>query len=276
MNGPRQVAIIGLGLMGGSIAQDLVGSGTRILAYEQADEVARAALESGSIDEVLDASLHGIERADLVILAVPVDQTLALLTRLSRIVSPGTVLTDVGSTKATIVAEAERVGLGAAFVGSHPLAGDHRSGWGASRPGLYRGAPIFVCPGEESAPAAVERVLDFWSALGGHCQLLDPREHDTRMAWVSHLPQIASTAIANAVAGAGYRSGQVGPGGRDMTRLAASSPAMWSAICRANQEPIQQAISALQEQLADFRAALEEGDPEAIFEFFSRAREWIG
>lgn len=276
MNGPRQVAIIGLGLMGGSIARDLVGSGTRILAYERTDEVAHAALESGTIDELLDASLHGVEGADLIILAVPVDQTLALLTRLSGIVSPRTALTDVGSTKATIVAEAERVGLGRAFVGSHPLAGDHRSGWGASRTGLYRGAPIFVCPGKESAPEAIERVLDFWSALGGNCQLLDPREHDSRMAWISHLPQIASTAIANTVAGAGYRPEQLGPGGRDMTRLAASSPAMWSAICRANREPIRHAVSALQEQLADFSAALDAGDPEAIFEFFSRAREWIG
>ncbi|MEX2582691.1 MAG: prephenate dehydrogenase/arogenate dehydrogenase family protein [Gemmatimonadota bacterium] len=274
MNLPPTVAIVGLGLMGGSLARDLAAAGTRVLAHDPRDEVARAARAAGVVNELLDSTLRGASAADLVVLAVPVDAAADILTRLSGVLDWPIPITDVGSTKAAIADHAESLGLGAVFVGSHPLAGDHRSGWAASRPALYRGATVFVCPGRSASAAAASAVRGLWEAIGSVCVEVDPAEHDRRMAWLSHLPQVAASAVATTLLEAGIAADQLGPGGRDVTRLAGSSPEMWRAIALANAEPLRQAIERLTEQLEILANALRTADSDAIDTFFRRARDW--
>src|SRR5690606_35860061 len=156
-----------------------------------------------------------------------------LLQRIAALTSTAPI-TDVGSTKRAALIAAEKAGLASRFVGAHPLAGDHRSGWNAARANLFRGATVFLCPSATSSPDAVAAVRSFWERLGGTCRIASAAEHDERMAWISHLPQVVASALANTLAAAEHPPADLGPGGRDTTRLAASSPALWGSICTTN------------------------------------------
>jgi len=271
----RRVAVIGLGLMGGSLARDLAAAGATVLGGDAQQERAERALADGVITAVLDDSLSGVRDVDIVVIATPVDATLAILDRLAPVLGERTVVTDVGSTKSTVIAHAVRAGLGRRFVGSHPMAGSHRSGWDASQTGLYGGARVLLCPTPETAPEVVALVASLWTQVGARHELLDAAEHDARLAWSSHLPQVASSAVAAALADAGARPEQMGPGGRDVTRLAASSPAIWVAICLANEADMLRAVRALRGQLGVFETALAAKDTEALRRFFEAGREWL-
>lgn len=273
---PSRAAVIGLGLMGGSLARDLASLGVEVLGHDRDAGAVGAALSSGVLRGALPPSLEGAEAADLLVLAVPVSAAEAILETLAPRLAPGCVVTDLGSTKRSIAGAAERLGLGGRFVGSHPLAGDHRSGWEASRPGLFAGARVFVCPAEGAAPSAREAVRELWLRLGARPEEVDPAEHDRRLAWSSHLPQAASSALARSLAAAGIPRGELGPGGRDVTRLAGSSPEMWTAVCLDNAEAMDQALGALLEELAGFREALRERDADRLFRLFDAARAWSG
>lgn len=270
---PETVAIVGLGLIGGSLARDLRARGVRVLGHDASDATLEAAARVGVIPlrEVTAETLAGVE---LLAVALPVTAAAELLPRVAAAVPAGCVVTDLGSTKRSIVAAAERSGLGGRFVGSHPIAGDHRSGWGASRAGLFVGARVFLSPAPSAGAAAHDRVRAVWEAVGARPEPLGAEEHDRQLAWTSHLPQVASSALAAALQEGGWRPEQLGPGGRDMTRLAASSAAMWSAIAADNAGPIREALLALEERLAAFRAALDRDDARALHDFFSVAARW--
>lgn len=269
---PATAAILGLGLMGGSLARDLVARRVRVLGYDADPGVLHAALGDGVLHGTLDDSLAGLDEAGLVVVATPVDAVASLLSRLAPRLSAEAFVTDVGSTKQAIVEHAEGAGLGERFVGSHPLAGDHRSGWGATRDGLYAGVRVFITPGPRSAPAAVEAIEGLWTALGAACTRIGAEEHDRRMAWASHLPQVASSAVAGALWPAGLTPGDLGPGGRDVTRLAASSPEMWAAICLANAAHLEPAVAAVSERTERFLTALRARDADALLDFFRAGR----
>jgi prephenate dehydrogenase len=208
------------------------------------------------------------------VLAVPVAAAAPLLQHLLPGLAPDCVITDLGSTKRAIVAAAERFGVAERFVGGHPLTGDHRAGWGASRRGLFAGARVFLCPAPGALPAPVAQVRQLWTDLGAEPLEISAEEHDRTLAWSSHLPQIASSALALALDDAAFTPADLGPGGRDATRLAASSPEMWSAICRENADLIEPAVAALELRLFELRAALRSGDAEAVQLFFTRGSRW--
>lgn len=270
----RTVAIAGLGLMGGSLARDLSASGTRVIGHDANTEAALRARAEGAIATLADDSLAAFAEADLIVIAAPVDIAPVLLECLSKVAAPTAAITDVGSTKATIVARAMELGLGERFVGSHPLVGDHRSGWDAARTGLYRGGRVFLCPTSQTNARVVAGIRSFWEELGASCIQLDASEHDRRMAWLSHMPQVTSSALAAALDSAGYPLRSLGPGGRDMTRLAGSSPELWTAICLANAEHIITAIHGLRDRLDAFESALQAEDIESLRDFFTRGHEW--
>lgn len=274
MKVPDTVAILGLGLIGGSIARDLSSLGVRTLGFDRDFSVLREANAQGVVAEPLENSLAGLEKATLVVIATPVDAAIHLLrTTVSRL-ADSAVITDVGSVKRPIETEAVALGIGGRFVGSHPLAGDHRSGWFASRKGLFSGEPVFVCATTESEAAAIEAVESFWSVLGGRTERMDASVHDGRMAWISHLPQVAASALALAIGSAGLGKGDLGPGGRDTLRLAASSPDLWTAITTANADNLSDSVGRLEVTLREFRSALESGDFARLTDLFERARRW--
>jgi prephenate dehydrogenase len=289
-----RVAIVGVGLIGGSLARDLAALGAHVMGFDADAETLGAAMDAGAVHEALPAGpareagggitgagvdLHALASAslDALVLAVPVEVAVPLLAAAAPHLGDVPLVTDVGSTKASIVDAASGLGLGERFVGSHPLAGSHLSGWGASRPGLFRGNRVYLCPsaeggheaGEEPGRGALRRAHALWTSVGAVPQILDSVSHDRLLAWTSHLPQATSTALARALAGAGVGVGDLGPGGSDMTRLAASSPSLWTGIALDNAEALSAGLAALERELAELRASLRARDRDAVQEFFA-------
>jgi len=269
----KSVAIVGLGLMGGSLARDLTERGVSVRAYDADPRHLESALRDGFVAEPLDVTLSGVCHADVVVVAVPVDAATDVLRRVAPYTVNARLITDVGSTKARIVALAGELGLGDRFVGSHPLAGDHRSGWNASRTGLFSNARVYICPTNESP--VVELAANFWRGLGASPTVVSADDHDRQLAWTSHLPHMVSTALALALARAGVERHDLGPGGRDVTRLAGGSPDVWTAIARENAPALDAALAGAERELASIRAALGRLDSAELHERFASARTWF-
>lgn len=269
-------AILGLGLIGGSIARDLAVRNVRVWGFDSDVLTVNAARRARVISRVVDESLDQLREARTVILAVPVDAAADLLTRAAPFLGNATLITDVGSTKGTIVARAQALGLGAKFVGSHPLAGDHRSGWAASRRALFMRAKVFVCPTRTSLPATIKLAHAFWRSLGALPVDLTAKTHDAEVAYTSHLPHLLSAALARTLSRANHPRSALGAGGRDATRLASSSPEMWSAIVAANGPNLTRALDAYSKELRQLRKAASNGDAAAIHELFTATGAWAG
>jgi prephenate dehydrogenase len=270
----RSAGIVGLGLIGGSIARDLHALGVRVLGHDRDRATLDMACAEGAVDVALDASLGGIEQADVVIVAVPV----SLLPDVLRVIGGSTkarLITDVGSTKRSAIAAAESLGVGERFVGSHPMAGDHRCGWKASRRGLFAGATVYLCRSRQTREESMVLAQELWRALEGRPQIIAADTHDHLLAYASHLMQSVAAALALSLEGAGVSRAELGPGGRDMTRLAGGSVEMWSAIARDNADALIPAIRSLETQLARLRAALANNDEGAVRAIFSQARTWF-
>lgn len=270
-----RIAVIGLGLMGGSVARALHVRGVRVLGYDRDGTQLDAALREGVVHEPLDSSFAALASAEVVVVALPVDGTIALLPRIADHVATARLVMDLASTKATIVAAAEAAGLGPRFVGAHPLTGSHRSGWGASRASLFEDARVFLCPTPSTEVATLQLAESFWRELRAGVELLDATEHDDEMAWRSHLPHLLSCALSVTLREAGVRRSSLGPGGRDMTRLAGGAPSMWGPIVDDNADAIGHALDACETQLRFLREALLTGDSTATRQFLESATEWF-
>ena len=270
------VAVLGLGLIGGSLARDLAARGVRVVAYDRDAAALRSAREAGIVRGQMDAGLGGVVGADVVIVATPVDEAHGVLRQIAGLNLGARLVMDVGSTKSSVVATATAVGLGPLFVGSHPLTGDHTSGWSASRERLFDGARVFVCPSGEATTGPVALAMMFWSSLGAIPECIDAREHDERLAWSSHLPHVVSSALSLALSGAGIRRSELGPGGRDVTRLAGSSPDVWTPILRENAPTIAAGLAAVEDELRTMRRLLLATDSAELDGHLTKARAWFG
>jgi len=269
------IAIVGLGLMGGSLARAVSARGARVLAYDRNADHLEDAMRDGVVHVVLGHDLSGVEEADVVVVALPVDATCQAMPTLARRATKAQLLMDLASTKSSVVRCAESAGGGARFVGAHPLAGSHRSGFSAASASLLEGARVFLCPTSCTSPAALRLAEQFWRALGARTEALGACEHDVEMAWCSHLPHIIASALAGTLDDAGLRRAALGPGGRDMTRLAGSSTAMWSAIAADNADAITTALMAYEQKLRAFREAIAARDANATRELLDAGREWF-
>jgi prephenate dehydrogenase len=272
----KSATVVGLGLIGGSVARDFAARGVRVRGYDADREQLDAAVRDGIVSDPLDIDFDGAG-ADVIVLAVPVDQAPAMLRRLARVARSARLVTDVGSTKTSIVNEARVLGLDGCFVGSHPMAGDHRSGWAASRRNLFADALVYLCPTSSTRTHSpvVEVAKHFWRWLGATPCLMDAEAHDRHVAWTSHLPHLVSMALGLALDGAGIERDALGPGGRDTTRLAGSSPEMWTAIATDNRAAIDVALASAESEMAGLRAALRGGDTERLRERFAAAQAWF-
>jgi prephenate dehydrogenase len=269
------VAIVGLGLMGGSLARAVSARGARVLGYDRDAMHVEEATRAGVVHRVLARDLAGIEDADVVLLALPVDATCLALPILARRATKARLLMDVASTKRSVVKCAEAATVGNRFVGAHPLAGSHRSGFGAGRACLFTGARVFLCPTHTTAPTALRLAEHFWHALDACTEALDAGVHDDEMAWRSHLPHFMASALACTLDDAGIPRSALGPGGSDMTRLAGSSTAMWSAIAADNAEAIVTALLAYEEKLRELREAIAGRNDAATRSLLKEGRKWF-
>ncbi len=241
---PR-VAVVGLGLIGGSLARALTRAGYTVAGVDR-PAVARAAKAARAVARSTPRIEEALAVADVVVLAAPPAVNLRLLPRVARAARPGLVVTDVGSVKGPIGRAADRLGL--AFVGGHPMAGNERSGFAASSARLFRGRAWILCPGHRAPVDAVASVKRLARAVGARPVRMSAAEHDRTVAFLSHAPQLVSWALVDAARAdpvARRRLAVAGPGFAGMTRLAASPPALWRDILAQNRREVDRAVGAL-------------------------------
>lgn len=268
------VAVCGLGLIGGSLARALARAGHEVMGYDRSATTLRAARRAGVVRTVFGPDGGGAEAVDVFVIAVPVDQALCVIDRVADALARVPLVTDVGSTKRSIVAHALRTPVATAFVGGHPLAGDHRSGWGAARADLFAGATAYLTPSRRSSARARTLARRLWRAAGAHPRILPAAAHDRLMAAVSHAPQVTASSLATALAAAGVPARRMGRGGRDTSRVAASDPAAWTAILLDNRDAVDPVLGRVERALRDVRRAIARGDGDAVREWLVRAARW--
>jgi prephenate dehydrogenase len=226
------------------------------------------------IDQVSETPEDAVRDRDLVVYAAPLSATLELMEAHAATWGDAAV-TDVVSLKRPLLERARERGFAARYVGAHPMVGGTGTGFRASVDDLFVDRPVWLTPGDAGADA-VERVEGLWRSLGARTRTIDASDHDARMAWVSHLPQLLATALASVVAEQGFEAAELGPGGRDMTRLAASSWDMWRDLVEASRELDVGALEALERELATMRETLASGRWDELGKLIDRMRTWRG
>lgn len=270
----RTAAIIGFGYMGGSIALDLLDQGVQVSAYDIGDTF-RGLAESERFQEVEIAPTPAhAATADVVVLAAPIQMNLRILTELVPDLVNTRLVIDVGSTKRTIVAAANNLGIGERFVGCHPLCGSALSGWNHSRPGLFRDRRVYICPTAESMKPAAGIATTFWQSLGAIVERMDAEEHDRLLALTSHLPQAVATLLGVTLDTRGISRAKLGPGGAKMAELAQSSSGVWSPILLDNMDNVGEALDAFADHLRHLRTELRKKNEQEISRIFDEAGDW--
>jgi prephenate dehydrogenase len=268
------VAIVGVGLIGGSIGRALLARrlARRVIGIGRSQQSLAAARRAGVVTETaLDPAAAA--EADFVVVAAGVRAIPPLLEAIDAVVRPGTPITDAGSTKASIVAawEKRRKSRRGRFVGSHPLAGSHRRGPEAADAELFAGRVAVVTPAAATPPEDVEDVGTFWAALGATVYVMNPREHDRIVAATSHAPHVVAAALAAATPAAALPFAATG--WRDTTRIAAGDPELWAEILLDNAAPVAAAVRRFETAAAKVLAALEAGDRRRLVTLLSRAKD---
>ncbi len=269
----RKVALLGLGLMGGSLglACKRLSPSVHVSAYARREETRRLALAGGVVDAVYADPAEAVQDADLTVLCTPILDMPPLVEQVKRHLKPGSIVTDVGSTKLMLEREVGRIlsDTGVQFCGSHPMAGSERTGISVARADLYDRAVVIVTPPEGMAEAVVEQVVSFWRETGARVLVMDAGAHDGIVAGTSHVPHLVAALLVRAA----DRTAEnpvpfCGPGFWDATRIAAGSEHVWHDIVKSNAGPIQEVLSALRSDVDQLIGLLEA-------ERFEEIRDWL-
>lgn len=275
-----RITLIGIGLIGSSIARDIkeLGLAREVVISTRSEATLKRAEELALGDRYETSAAEAVKGADLVIVSVPVGSSGAVAEQIAPNLMPGAILTDVGSTKASVIAQmAPHVPQGVHFIPGHPLAGTEKSGPDAGFAGLFKGRWCIFTPLPDTDAAALEKLKDFWIALGSRVDEMDPQHHDKVLAIVSHLPHIiAYNIVGTADDLETVTESEVikysASGFRDFTRLAASDPTMWRDVCLHNKDAILEMLARFSEDLAYLQRAIRWGEGDKLFELFSRTR----
>lgn len=275
-----RIALIGIGLIGSSIAHDIkrLGLAKDVVISTRSTETLKRAEELQLGDRYTPSSAEAVEDADLVIVSVPVGASESVAKEISAHLKPGAIVTDVGSTKASVIAQMQpHMPDNVHFIPGHPLAGTEKSGPDAGFAGLFKGRWCIFTPVPGTDEAAINKLRGFWEALGSRVDEMDPEHHDKVLAIVSHLPHlIAYNIVGTADDLETVTESEVikysASGFRDFTRLAASDPTMWRDVCLHNRDAILEMLSRFSEDLASLQRAIRWGEGDKIFELFTRTR----
>ena len=275
-----RIALIGIGLIGSSIAHDIRRLGLAkevVIATRSADTLKRAEeLQLG--DRYTTSSAEAVKDADLVIVSVPVGASESVAKEIAGSLKPGAIVTDVGSTKASVIAQMQpHMPPHVHFIPGHPLAGTEKSGPDAGFPGLFEGRWCIFTPVAGTDATALKTLRQFWEAFGSKVDEMDAEHHDKVLAIVSHLPHIiAYNIVGTADDLEAVTESEVikysASGFRDFTRLAASDPTMWRDVCLHNKDAILEMLARFSEDLAYLQRAIRWGEGDKIFDLFTRTR----
>jgi len=280
MSAPFQsVAIIGLGLIGSSIARAAREAlpEVRLTGFDADPEIRARARELAFLDALPESAEDAVQGADLVILCVPVGAMGAAARAIAPALAEGAIVSDVGSSKAAVAQELREALPHAIIIPGHPIAGTENSGPEAGFATLFKGRWCILTPEADAPPEAVERLSAFWSALGAKVEAMDARQHDLTLAVTSHLPHlIAFTIVGTARELENVTEGEVikysAGGFRDFTRIAASNPTMWRDIFLSNKDAVLDVLDRFRGDLAGLEEAIKRDDGQALHDWFSRTR----
>ncbi|TAH67585.1 MAG: prephenate/arogenate dehydrogenase family protein [Rhodopseudomonas palustris] len=275
-----RLALIGFGLIGGSIAraaraQGLVGE---IVATARSAATRERVQELGIVDRVVESNAEAVKDADLVILCIPVGACGAATEEIAASLQPGAIVSDVGSVKAAVVrAMAEHLPANVHFVPAHPVAGTEDSGPDSGFAELFINRWCILTPPDGTDADAVEKLAAFWRAIGANVEVMTPEHHDLVLAVTSHLPHlIAYTIVSTADELEDVTRSEVlkfsAGGFRDFTRIAASDPTMWRDVFLNNKDAVLEMLGEFQEDLSKLTRAIRRGDGETLFDHFTRTR----
>ncbi|GAX89745.1 prephenate dehydrogenase [Effusibacillus lacus] len=278
----NKIVIVGCGLIGGSLAMAFRSHGmvNRIVGVDIDTHGLDKALTMGIIDEAADSLENAVLMADLVVLAVPVQQTIRQLELLAGLpLKRGCIITDVSSTKKEICGFANKcLPKDTVFVGGHPMAGSEKTGITAASPRLFENAVYILTPGTSSDTIAVDKLRQTFEQIRAQVLVMDPAQHDQVVAAISHIPHVVAALLVDQVADLGQNNplySRLAAGGfRDVTRIASGSPVMWRDILLTNREPILQLLRDWVRRTKEVANWLEEANPQDIETFFTRTREW--
>ncbi len=275
-----RIALLGFGLIGGSIARAAKAQGLagEIVTTARSEKSRQRVRELNVVDRVTENNIEAVKGADLVILCIPVGDCGPVAKEIAPHLKPGAITSDVGSVKGSVVREmAPHLPAGVHFVPAHPVAGTEHSGPDSGFAELFVNRWCILTPPAGTNPAAVEKLHTFWTAIGAKVEVMTPDHHDLVLAITSHLPHlIAYTIVGTADELEQVTSSEVmqfsASGFRDFTRIAASDPTMWRDVFLANKEAVLEMLGTFNEDLAKLTRAIRRGDGEALFEHFTRTR----
>ncbi len=276
-----RIALIGIGLIGSSLARVIRREGLagEIVISTRSAATLQRAEELGLGDRYVADAAEAVKDADLVIVSVPVGSSGAVAEQIAPALKPGAIVTDVGSTKSSVISQMQpHLPAHAHFIPGHPLAGTEKSGPDAGFADLFQNRWCILTPPEGTDPQAVEKLAEFWRACGSNIDTMDPQHHDMVLAMVSHLPHIiAYNIVGTADDLQTVTKSEVikysASGFRDFTRLAASDPTMWRDVCLHNKDAILEMLARFSEDLASLQRAIRWGDGDKLFDLFARTRD---
>jgi prephenate dehydrogenase len=267
------LVIVGVGLIGGSVglAARARGVARRVVGVGRSAESLAAAQRAGCIDEGMADLAAAARTADLILVCTPVDRVVEYVHTAAEAARPGTIITDAGSTKDTIVRALDgTLPDGVSFIGGHPLAGSEKRGPEHACADLFAGRLVILTPTPRTDAAALERVGVFWKSLGARVLYLNPLDHDDALAVTSHLPHLAAAALANTLPE--HLQSLTATGFRDTTRVAAGNSDLWAAIFAQNRGAVLAALGKFEQRLADYRHAIEHDDMTTLRRLLAEAK----
>ncbi|HEU0148775.1 MAG TPA: prephenate/arogenate dehydrogenase family protein [Bradyrhizobium sp.] len=276
----ERVALIGFGLIGGSIARAAraLGLAGEIVTTARSEQTRARVAELGIVDRVVASNADAAKDADLVILCIPVGACAPVAKEIAGHLKPGAIVSDVGSVKSAIVRDmAPHLPKGVHFVPAHPVAGTENSGPDSGFAELFVNRWCILTPPDGTDVAATEKMRAFWAAMGARVEIMTPDHHDLVLAITSHLPHlIAYTIVGTADELAQVTESEVikfsAGGFRDFTRIAASDPTMWRDIFLNNRDAVLEMLGSFNEDLSKLTRAIRRGDGQALFDHFTRTR----
>jgi prephenate dehydrogenase len=268
----NRVAVLGVGLLGGSVGMSLRRCGIHVVGYSRRESSGRAAVDAGAVDEASTEIAAACSGSDVVVVASPVDKIAELAALADQSLASHALITDVGSTKAKIVRELESLSPSASkkFVAAHPIAGSEKTGVENAKATLLDNKVVILTPSDRTPAERITQANEFWLQTGCRLVSMTPAMHDKRLAAVSHVPHLVSSLLAGLLEEESLPL--IGSGWKDMTRVASGDPAMWAAICQHNRDAILSQIDRLSDEVSKLRETLAADDSAALTQWLQDAK----